>query len=197
MRIARLLYLLLSFLLCVPALFCQTASVPAGPLELITDNAHVLVTPEQRTVAIKLLNRARRNYNLHEERRPFTLKASFSSNGQSLYEGAGSMEESWLSERTWRWTAQIGDVSAGRSSYGGHAYSTSGSEIVPMRIYMVRDTIFATGPGPISKQIIRAANVNYKGNEIICILLSESVFQGKCDCIDHPREPKTCTRKAR
>ena len=174
MRIALPFYLLLS-LLFTPAAFSQMAPVPADPLELVTENARVLVTPEERSAAIELLNRARQNYNLHNARAPFTLKASFTATGQAFYEGAGTMEETWLGERRWRWTAQIGDSSTGRLSYGGHIYSTGSVEPVPLRVYMARGAIFAPVPALITGQMIRSASVNYKGNQITCILLSGEV----------------------
>jgi len=174
MRITLSFYLFLSLL--TPAAFSQTAPVPADSSELVTRPAHVLVTPEERAAASALLNRARQNYfSLHEFRTPYVLKVSFNSSGQSRYEGEGTMEEIRLGARRWRWTAQIGDASAGRLIYDGRVYSTSTPDAVPLRIYMVRTALFAPSPAFATGQMMRSATVNYKGNEITCLLLSGSV----------------------
>ncbi|HZR29613.1 MAG TPA: hypothetical protein VFA71_12620 [Terriglobales bacterium] len=174
MRITLSFYLLLSLL--TPAAFSQTAPVPVDSSELVTEPAHVLVTPEERAAASDLLNRARQNYfSLHEFRTPYVLKVSFNSSGQSLYEGDGTMEEVRLSARRWRWTAHLAGVSAGRLIYDGHVYSTSDSNVVPLRVYMVRTALFAPGPAFATGQMMRSATVNYKGKEITCLLLSMGV----------------------
>jgi hypothetical protein len=176
MRITLPFYLLLSLLLLTPAAFSQMAVVPPDSSELVTGPAHVLVTPEERAAAGDLLNRARQNYfSLHEFRTPYVLKVSFNSSGQSQYEGAGTMEEVRLSARRWRWTAQIGNASAGRLIYDGRVYSTSATDTVPLRVYMVRTALFAPGPAFATGQMMRSATVSYKGNEITCLLLSGSV----------------------
>jgi hypothetical protein len=176
MRAARSFYVffLSSLLLLTSTLFAQTAPV-SDPAEPVTSNARFLATPEERSAAIELLNRARKNYNLHEAKLPFVLKASFSSSGHSLYEGAGTMEETWLDGRNWTWTAQIGKRSAGRTSFAGRIYSTSATDLVPLRLYLVRDAIFGTGPDFISNQVIRSANATYQGSDVTCFLISEAL----------------------
>jgi hypothetical protein len=175
MRIARPFRLLLLSSLLAPAAFAQMAPVPSDPLELVTGNARVLVTQEERSAAINLLYRARQNYNMHTGRAPFTLKTSFTSSGQSLYEGDGAMEETWIAGRRWRWTAQISNTTVGRVFYGGRMYSTSTTDSIPLRIYMVRDAIFSPGPGFVTGQMIRSAAVSYNGKEVTCLLLSGHV----------------------
>jgi hypothetical protein len=140
----------------------------------VTGNAQVLATPEERLAAIRLLNWARKNYNLHEAKLPFVLKASFRSPGQLLDESSGTMEESWLDGRNWKWSLEIGDQSVGRSSYAGRIYSTGAADIVPLRLYLLRDAIFATVPDFIGKQVIRSANVSYQGRDATCLLISDS-----------------------
>jgi hypothetical protein len=174
MRSGRPFLVLLVLLILPPVLFSQTAPVPADSAEPVTSNARSLATPEERSAAMELLNRARKNYNLPEGKLPFVLKVSFNASGRSLYEGAGTMEESWLSGRNWMWTAQIGDHSVGRTSYAGRIYSTSANDMVPLRLYVARDAIFATGPDFLSNQVIRSANANYQGNAVTCFLISEA-----------------------
>lgn len=156
--------------------FSQVAQAPADSSELVTGQAHVLVTPEERAAASSLLQRARDNYfSPHILRTPYVLKLSFNSMGDSLYEGQGTMEEVRLSSQRWRWTAQIAGISTGRLIYGRHVYSTSATNNVPLRIYMLRTALFAPGPAFASGQMIRSATVNYKGSDITCLLLSGNV----------------------
>jgi hypothetical protein len=72
----------------------QWAPVPADPNELVTGGAKALTNPQERSAALELLDRARQNYTFYGPHAPaFTLKVSFTSNGQLQYEGEGSMQK--------------------------------------------------------------------------------------------------------
>ena len=74
----------------------QWAAVPYDPSEPVTGGLKALTNPQERSAALELLDRARQNYTFYGPHAPaFTMKVSFTSNGQSQYEGSGSMQETW------------------------------------------------------------------------------------------------------
>ena len=135
-------------LLAAVSSFSQTvlpvAPLPYDPLELATGPTVVPDTPEKRAVLLNLLERARQNSAMHTPgTAPFTLKVSFNSvGGDSHSQGYGEVEETWLNGQTWRWSARLGDYSQLRIFYEGAAYDDKPRGHIPLRIQMVRNSVF-------------------------------------------------------
>src|SRR5271154_1563338 len=107
--IARFSGLLVSFLFCLPVVFAQTNPPPPDPHEMVTRQPRILSKPAERSAAVEILDRARRNADLHSISTPYALKVSFETNGAAQTEGAGTMEELSDGASHWRWTAQLRD----------------------------------------------------------------------------------------
>jgi hypothetical protein len=136
--ITRILGFIASCLFCVSAVFAQTNPPPADPHEMVTRQPHILTKPADRSGALDLVDRARKNHDLHGISAPYALKVSFETNGAAQAEGAGTMEELFDGGSHWRWTAQLGDSRVVRIGDGSRVYGTNPSEPVPMRIQLVR-----------------------------------------------------------
>jgi len=151
------------------------AAVPDSPLELVNGSARAVITPEGRDVAMDLLARARQNLTLHAAGvPPFQMKVSFTSSGDSRFEGDGTMEELYAGP-VLRWTERLASSSQMHIVSGGKAFATNPNEPVPLRVQMVRGAIFEPiGPAP-GTGMIRAQTVERDGQELTCLLLSGSV----------------------
>src|SRR5208282_1516528 len=95
---------------CISAVFGQTNPPPADPHELVTREPRILSKLAERSAAIDLLDRARKNFNLREAEAPYALKVSFATNGATMNEGSGTMEEFYDGHSQFLWTARLGDV---------------------------------------------------------------------------------------
>lgn len=152
----------------------KVAPLPYDPLELATGPTVVPDTPEQRTVLLNLLERARQNSAMHTPgTAPFTLKVSFNSTGgDSHSQGYGELEETWLNGQTWRWSARLGDYSQLRIFYEGAAYDDKPRGHMPLRLQMVRNSVFWPVVGNFSGSLLRMATAKWEGTELACILIS-------------------------
>jgi hypothetical protein len=164
-----------SFLLCVPALFAQTNPPPPDPHEMVTHEPRTLSKPSERSAAIDLLARARQNLNMHAFTMPYALRVSFQTNGNAQSEGAGTMEQ-FADGPHWRWSAELPGSSIIRIGVDSHVYGTNPSEPVPLRVHLLRAALH----WPIfrnagASSVIRAANVEYNGKPVTCLLLSAAV----------------------
>ena len=118
----------------------RVVPIPGDPLELATGRATIADTPEKRSTILNLLERARQNNNLHMNgMNAFDLKVSFNSTGPAAYAAAGDLEESWLSNATWKWTAHLGAYSQVRIFHNGVAYDFHGRSIA-RRISIVENS---------------------------------------------------------
>ena len=151
------------------------AAVPDSPLELVNGSARAVITPEGRDVAMDLLARARQNMTLHAAGvPPFRMKVSFTSSGDSQFEGDGTMEETYAGS-VLRWTERLASSSQIHIVSGGKTFATNPTEPVPLRVQMVRGAIFEPiGPAP-GTGMIRAQTVERDGQELTCLLLSGRV----------------------
>jgi hypothetical protein len=168
--------LFVTSLFCIPAVFAQTNPPPADPHEMVTREPRTLSKPSDRSAAIDLLARARQNHNLYSIGGPFALKVAFETNGTTLNEGAGTMEEMSDGAGHWRWSAQLQGSDVVRIGSNGHVYGTNPSEPIPLRVQLLRSAL----EWPIYRNagtaaVIRSANVAHGGNEVTCMLLSRSV----------------------
>jgi hypothetical protein len=176
LSIRRLQYFFLVVLLTTVG-FCQNPSqvapVPPDPLELVTGATQVPSTPQERAQVLELLERARQNGDLHAAgSQPFTLKVSFNAAGNVLFTGSGEMEETWFGPTGSRWTARLGDFSLVRILNNGRIFDDKAVDFIPMRVHMLRDTIFWPFNFNQAHALIRTATVNWKGKELTCILTS-------------------------
>ena len=156
------------------AALAQTAPPPADPHELVTKQPRTLSRPADRSAAIEMLARARENFDLRGIQTPYTLKVGFSTNGTSLLEGEGTMDEASTGSE-WRWVAQLQDSLIIRIGTGGHTYGTDPNEPVPMRVQMLRAALhwpILRFPGQF---VIRTKDVQRDGKSYSCLLLSASV----------------------
>ena len=152
----------------------KTAPLPYDPLELATGPTMVPDTPEQRTLLLNLLERARQNSAMHTPgTAPFKIKVSFNSTGgDSHSQGYGELEETWLNGQTWRWSARLGDYSQLRVFYEGAAYDDKPRGHMPLRLQMVRNSVFWPVGGNFAGALIRMATAKWEGTEVACILIS-------------------------
>jgi len=149
------------------------APLPSDPLELATGPAKVLDTPQLRALVLGLLEQARQNNGMHTAgTAPFDLKVSFTSLGQNRYTGAGEVEETWMSQKVWRWSAHLADYSIDRIGYRGRPFDEPPSRPMPLRLRMVRAAVFWPVNGNFAPAYLRVATAKWDGDEVMCILRS-------------------------
>ena len=160
----------------------QWAPVPYDPNEPVTGGLKALTNPQERSAALQLLDRARQNYTFYGPHAPaFTMKVSFTSNGQSQFEGAGSMQETWLG-RADHWSAKIGSNETQRYIYQGRMWSDNPTAPIPMRVQMARSTLLWPVGTPWARVMLRASAATIAGKSAMCILTS-----GGMAMVDQPR----------
>lgn len=169
-------FLLFAFITSFAIAVCQTpiavAPVPTDPLELATGPTKVLNTPQDRSAILELVERARQNFDMHAGGTPpFQMKVSFDASGRVAYTGSGAMEETWLSAQRWRWSAKLGAYSQTRI-FAGRLFDDRTPGGIPMRVQMVRGSVFwpIVGPGPHA--LMKATPANWKGIDVVCALFS-------------------------
>ena len=151
----------------------KTAPLPYDPLELATGPTAVPDTPQKRELLLNLLEHARQNNGMHAPGTPpFAMKVSFNSTGTSRYTGFGEIEETWMSGQTFRWSARLGDYSQLRIFSDGAAYDDKPRGPIPLRIQMVRQSVFWPVTGRFAPALIRMATANWQGTEVACMLIS-------------------------
>lgn len=149
------------------------APVPNDLLELANGPVQVAETPQARSAAIDLLQKAQQNADLHAPgSAAFALKVSFNADGPVLYTGAGEMEETWLSPEAARWSVRLGDFSLTRTFFHGAAFDDRAIAFIPMRVHMLRDALFWPINLEAAHPLIRTATATWKGKEVTCILTS-------------------------
>ena len=173
--ITRILGLIASCLFCIPAVFAQTNPPPPDPHEMVTRQPRTLTKPADRSAALDLLDRVRKNYDLQGISAPYALKVSFETNGTAQTEGEGTMEELSGGGSHWRWTAQLRDSRVIRVGDDSHVYGTNPSEPVPLRIQMVRSALLRPIGRDLGAAAIRAADLERDGKSISCLLLSRAI----------------------
>ena len=151
----------------------KTAPLPYDPLELATGPTLVPDTPEKRALLLNLLERARQNSAMHVPgTAPFDIKVSFNSVGDSHSTGYGELEETWLNGQAWRWSARLGDYSQLRIFYQGAAYDDKPRGHMPLRLQMVRNSVFWPVVGNFAPTLMRMATAKWEGTDVACILIS-------------------------
>lgn len=171
-------------ILCLFALPLTAFSQPAplDPLEPVTNQLRVAVTPASRQAALQLLARARQRYALASARQGYRLKVSFTvdSLGQTNYDGVWQMEDRFAPGQGYRWTAlsasgyAITEIS---SSAGTFAEGTASA--VPLRLIEARGALFdpIQSPSFAGRGSIRTSTATFNGAPVSCVLLSRSPSQ--------------------
>jgi hypothetical protein len=113
--------------------FCQLA--PADAFEPVNQLAVYLGTTEQRSKAIYLVDQARHNYRPGTGAHPFTLKASFTSTGQTSFEGDGTFEETVMGA-DYHMVAKLGGSTIVRVMSGGRAFGNTANDPLPLRLQL-------------------------------------------------------------
>lgn len=170
-----------SLVLCAsgaPALLAQINPPPADPHELVTREPKTLTKTDERSAAIDLLDRSRKNFEIHNAKAPYAMKVSFETNGATRLEGAGTLEEFYDGHGQFRWTAQLGDVRVTRVGAEHRVYGTDPSEPIPLRIQLVRTVLLKPVQHDIATFVIRSANVELDGKPLTCFLLMRSQPSG-------------------
>ena len=146
----------------------SVAALPADPLELATGSTLKVATPENRSLVLNLLERARQNGSeLYAAGAPaFHLKLSFTSSGQSRHIGSGDMEETHYSRQTWRWTAHLGDYSQVRVFQDGVPYDEKTPGPIPLRVQMVRGAVIWPMANVRPGTMMRMASAQWHGGHV-------------------------------
>jgi len=105
----------------------------------------------------------------------YALKVSFETNGAAQTEGEGTMEELSDGGSHWRWMAKLQDSLVIRIGVGGRVYGTNPSEIVPLRVQMIRSALHWPIMRNAGASAIRVADVERDGKAMSCLLLSSSI----------------------
>jgi hypothetical protein len=148
---------------------------PPDPHEMVTREPRTLSKPAERSAALDLLDRATQNYNLQDISTPYALKVSFETNGAAQNEGEGTMEELSDGGLRWRWIAKLQDSLVIRIGVNGRVYGTNPSELVPLRVQMIRSALHWPIMWNAGASAIRAADVERDGKAMSCLLLSASI----------------------
>jgi hypothetical protein len=152
-----------------------SSPLPADPLELATGATLKVASPENRSLILNLLERARQNGSeLYAAGAPaFHLKFSFTSSGQSPDAESGEMEEIFYSRHTsWRWTTRLGGYSQARVFQNGVPYDEKTAGPIPLRVQMVRGAVMWPMANIRPGTMIRMASAQWHGMEVMCALLS-------------------------
>ena len=152
------------------------AQIFSDPLELVTGQVSI-VDGAGRADALRLLEQARNQYDLHKAGRAYDLKVAFtvSSSGQTDHDGAWEMEDVFDPTQGLRWTAKASDGYAiTRISQKGMLYGEETESYVPLRLHEARAALFdpMASPESLNRGSVRTSTVIYHGAPITCILLS-------------------------
>lgn len=154
-----------------------SAPVPEDPLEVVSGAILPADSAPTRAAALELLNRARENYALRAAKQAYDLRVSFTVNsgGQTLHDGAWTMEEIFDPRQGLRWTASADDYSVAEISTNQKSYSQA-SGYLPLRLHEARAALFgaiATAPN-LSHAAIRTSSAIFNGKQLTCVLISNA-----------------------
>jgi beta-lactamase regulating signal transducer with metallopeptidase domain len=143
--------------------------VPYDPLELVTSPPQTIVGNQEVRAVVGMLTRARGNLAFGPVG-AYTVTASFTAYGPSPYAGPGEMTETRVGGAR-QWIGRLGDFSLARMLPGAPLnYDLGTHGPIPMRIQMVRETLF----GPINNVFLplRTASATLDGVSLTCVLTS-------------------------
>ena len=82
------------------------------------------------------------------------------------------MRETWISGENWRWDGSLGAYTLLRISSNAAVYDQNPNSMIPLRLKMLANVVFAPIEGAPRRETIRTASVEWKGSQITCILTS-------------------------
>ena len=160
--------------------FVPLASIPVpyDPMELVTGNAQLIESAEERAATIELLAKAHRlsNVRLH----PYDLKTSFTSYGSSSSDGPWILEDMSPSGNVYRWTAEGPGFSGIFLAANKLVSSNQPGGAMPLRLAQVRDAmwdVYFPAIGPYAT--LRVANGDLNGASLRCILVARGISEKK------------------
>ncbi len=171
----RSLEFLAGILLFAPSLFAQTNPPPSDSHEMVTSEPRIVSKSAERNIALDVLDRARRNFDLRGLSSPYSLKVTFQTNGATEIEGQGTMEELSDGNSHWRWTAQLQNSQIIRIGDEGRVYGTNPAEPIPLRVQMIRAALHWPILRNAGAAAMRSADVERDGKTLSCLLLSGSI----------------------
>jgi hypothetical protein len=146
--------------------------IPADPLELATGQGRVLDTAQDRASVLSLLETARQNADLTAPAAgSFIMKTTCEASGALAHTGSGEMTELWISPSRWGWTTQFAGYSQQRVFIDGRIHDQRSETFVPLRLQMVRATLF----WPMnfeSQAMMRIAAGRIGSTDLLCALFS-------------------------
>ena len=146
--------------------------IPADPLELATGQGKVLDMAQDRASVLSLLETARQNADLTAPAADsFIMKTTFEASGALAHTGSGEMTELWISPNRWGWESQFGGYSQQRVFVDGRIRDHRSETFVPLRLQMVRATLF----WPMnfqSQAMMRIAAGRIGSTDLLCALFS-------------------------
>ena len=148
----------------------QQLPIPYDPLEMVTRDAQIVSSPEERAAADELLVKAQRLSNVRLQ--PYDLKTTFVTNGSLPSDGAWTLEDISPGADLYRWTAQ-GPSYSGVFLLKDRLFSSNQQNpTIPLRLLQVRHAIFypPTAIGPTSA--VRLATGSLDGVPVQCVLVA-------------------------
>jgi hypothetical protein len=157
----------------------QPKSVPGGPLELASGPLQIVNNQIDRKAVLDDLGRVRQSFALRTAGLAYDIKVSFqaSSNGETNYDGAWTMEEIFAPNQGLRWTAHgPSGYSITRISSQRGTFQEGGESVIPLRLQEVRGILFdpIQSPSYASRGTIRRVSSRFRGAAVTCVLLSGS-----------------------
>lgn len=152
----------------------QVAPVPQNPLELVTGPTKVAVGLAERQPLLAMLNRAVAQSNPHLPGAPaHVLRISFNAAASTLYQGgSGTLRETWVSDKNWRWDGSLPGYSLLRISSNGAVFDQNAGGMLPMRMKMLIAAVFAPLGTTPRRAMLRTASATRNGSPVACILTS-------------------------
>src|SRR6185437_7749860 len=145
----------------------------SDPWEPVTGGIQSASTPEDRSAAMAVLSRARRNAIGHTPgESSFRFRANFTATDSNGAPVSGELTEIWINGKKWLWTISQGDFEHTRLAYNGQLLEDHHTVSLPMRAHALRNQIlWAAGtPGPRAE--IRTAQTTWHQEPLTCILVS-------------------------
>lgn len=148
------------------------AQVPPDPYELA--GGKTVVKTVDRTQGLELLNKAKRPMRLLAPMtQPYLLTVNFTATGDAANSGPGELTQLWLGQQNSRWTARLAGFSLNRSLTRLGTFDEKPVALVPMRVHMLRNSIFWAGQGLTASSQFRSAAVEWNGRPTTCLLVSD------------------------
>ena len=157
----------------------KIALVPLDPLEMVTGQVQVAVTPASREATVQLMARARDSYQLRNVNQPWDLKVRFTvdSRGETNYDGTWVMEDMFSPGQGVHWTAlsSSGYAITGIFAING-LFADGTASAIPLRLQEARAMLFNPIPSVeyARKGSIRTFASSFNGSPVACVLLAQS-----------------------